>query len=214
MSLNTFFGRLGTMLGLRLFPMWVGDALMAAFVALTWVEPTRFGADVPGDLVALLIFEGLAIHSTPFVYVVRSGHLPAWILLIYLPFALAAGTFISTPSLLILFLWHLAGALWADRMSEGQMNVAIIRYAIVATVFILLAFVVAIVPFPELGWRAGNVSVDHAFTRGDGSSYYQSIPAYLTVYFTIRAVWHILWWHWERTGEIAKMARMSTGNAG
>ena len=209
MRLNALLGRLGTILGLRLFPMWVGDAIMSVFMAMTWVEPTRFGQGVPGDLLPILAFEALAMHSTPFVWVVRTGKLPPWILLVYVPFGLAVASVIDAPILIALFFWHLASALWTDRRSEGDLNAAMLRYAIVAMVFILLFFVLAVVPMPELGWRAGNVSSDFALTLESGEHVYQTVPAYLTIYFTFRAVWHILWWHWERTGVVAKMGQAS-----
>jgi hypothetical protein len=204
------FRRVGVFLGLRALPLWVGDLLMVGLFALTWVDPYRFGPGIPGDINALLVFEGLAIHSTPFILVSRAGYLPKLIIWIYVPFALMVGSLIESPLLLILFLWHLAGVLWRDGMTEAQMNVAIFRYVGVAVAFILLPFFLYIVPMPELGWVEDVIPSDVAWEKGNGDTQYHMPIAFVTIYFTVRALWNVMWWHFDRTGATAQIAEAAS----
>lgn len=202
--MSAITGRLATLLGLKLLPHWVGDALLAVLAAVTWVEPFRLGPTAPTDLMALYIFEGLFIHSTPFVIVARKGTIPKWFLLIYVPFAVAAAVFIESKWLLALFLWHIASVAWRDKITDDELNVQMVRYVVVIFVFLLAPAIAWLAPTPPLGWAEG-IPTSAVMVRGSGEPVPGALPAICTLYYSLRAVWHIVWWHWERTGEVDRM---------
>lgn len=204
--MNRVLGRLASALGLRLFPGWVGDGLMAALVAAAWVEPGWFSPELPGDLKAVAVIEALALHATPFVLTVRTGRLPGWVLWAYAPFLAGLVFMVQTKLLLLLFAWHLASAAWRDGLGDQAYLTEIIRYVVIFLIMMGAAFGVAFLPVPELGWTADAVPSSAAMTRDDGSVKYGAVPALLTVYFTLRALWNLVWWTWERTGVVRQMA--------
>lgn len=206
MKLRSLLERFASLLALRLLPEWVVDAVMAGFLAWTWVDPFWAGPSVPHDLLPMLLFEFFAIHSTPLWILARAGRIPPWMLLLYVPFVIGAVLVFDSYWLAAFFLWHLAAAAWYEESTEEELALRILRYVVVGVIFLLMPVALWLFPVPELGWTPAAIPYDLAWEKSSGALVYAGLPAMLTIYFTLRSMWYAFWWHMARTGRLEARA--------
>lgn len=154
----------------------------------------------------MLTFEFFALHSTPVWILASIGKIPRWPLLIYVPFVVGAAVAFDAFWLAAFFLWHLAAVAWHNEVEGGgdedeyELALRFMRYIVLVMIFLATPLAVWLLPLPALGWTAGTIPWDLAMELGSGELLYYGLPAQLTIYFTLRTVWHAYWWHLSRTG--------------
>jgi len=166
------------------------DFTMAAFFVITWIKPYAMGKNAPNVCFAILILEVLTILSNLLVYanIGKKAKLIA-LIIFFAPIVIALGRQTRAFIPILAFAWHtytkiniVAGATRED----GHKVFA--RWLLSILLWSGTAFLVAILPFPELGWREGIVPAEIAWTNGEtGEKLYHATPAWGAFYFFILA---------------------------
>lgn len=198
--MNTLRGVLAALL-LRSLGAVLSHLAVAIGMLVLWIDPMAFGPDTAGNLELLMALEFVVLHSTAFMVAFRfMKGFPRWVFsVLYAPFGLMIGFAASSWVLILLFAWHLGSGIWGDfDMAERHVGGFLVRYVPVFLWFVLLPFVVAVLPLPGLGWNEYPSLAKDVM----GTSKPAFVPAWAMFYFGGRAVWELLVHQWEQSGAL------------
>jgi len=168
---------------------------MSLYFWMVWVNPLIFGVDVTLGCTLLLVVEFVSIHSSFMIAGIARAKTSIWLILVYAVFIVVPAVATKTLWPILFFAWHVYETMKSFRnASEEQSKLRLARW-IGSTILFMAAIMLAVmVPWPDLGWRAGIVD-DHAawVQEGTGKRNYHITPAWGTLYFFFQGMMSLHW---------------------